>query len=88
MVIQKGNGKCINLVLEFMTQTRHCPTKNMIDIISELVEYKDFLPYLERLPFKTASLSLKQTLKLRKPLSKEIICMKGTHTSFIDDLFF
>ena len=52
-----------------MTQTRHCPTKNLIDIMAELVEFKDFLPFFERLPFKTLSLLTKQTLKLRRPLS-------------------
>ena len=88
MALSEGNGKCINMVLEYMSYTKHCPTKNLIDIMSGLVDYKEFLPFFDRLPFKTVSLSTKQTLKLKKQLSTKIISMKETHTSFIDDMFF
>jgi len=88
MAAFEGNSKCVNLILQHMTMTKQVPIKNFTEIIGQLVEYKNFLPFLEKLPFKTQALSMKNVLKVKTTLSEDIVQMQESYTTFIDDNFF
>jgi len=52
------------------------------------MEYKKVKAYISELPRSSNQMSKKQVLKIKSPMSKEIIQMSESNTIYVDQLFY
>lgn len=58
------------------------------DILFELVEFQQFIPYMESLQFQTIQMINKQTLKVEEKFNDRIVAMSAHASSYVDNAFF
>lgn len=50
MALGSGNNRSVELILYFCSKAYQTSSRNFMTIMSQLVLYKNFLPYFESLP--------------------------------------
>ena len=58
------------------------------DILFELVEYQQFIPYMESLQFQTIQMINKQTLKVAEKFNDKIVAINSHTSSYVDNAFY
>jgi hypothetical protein len=58
------------------------------DIFSDLIDYQDFATYLNASPFQTVQMINKPTLCLASSDNAEIILVRPSRCSYVDDVYF
>ena len=64
LALREGNNRSINILLKFMAKIDYNASDTIKDILPQLLEYKEFLSYMNELPFQTIQMMNKQTLKV------------------------
>ena len=71
-----GNNRSIEIILKFLSKIPFNSSKNIADILPDLVEFKNLQTYLARLPVVSLQMEKKDILKINDPVSDEIVAMK------------
>lgn len=50
MAVQAHNNKSADIILEYMSKINFNSSRNIMSVISKLVNYKKFMKYLKELP--------------------------------------
>mmetsp|Transcript_16686 Transcript_16686/g.25717 ORF Transcript_16686/g.25717 Transcript_16686/m.25717 type:complete len:142 (+) Transcript_16686:3239-3664(+) len=88
LALREGNNRSINIILKFMGKIDYNASDTIKDILPQLLEYKELLYYLDQLPFQTIQMMNKQTLKVKKHFSDEIVSINRSNRSYIDDYYY
>lgn len=88
LALRAGNNRSIEIILNFLSKIPYNSSKNICDVMHELVEFKNLQTYLARLPVCSLQMERKNILKIKACNSEEIIAMKESSTIYIDDMFF
>jgi hypothetical protein len=83
-----GNNRSINILLSFMAKIDSNNSASIKDILFELVEYQQFIPYMESLQFQTIQMINKQTLKVAEKFNDKIVAINSHTSSYVDNAFY
>ena len=53
MALTSGNNRSVECILHFLSKSNQKSSRNFMTIMSQLVLYKNFLPFFENLPVQT-----------------------------------
>jgi len=53
LAFKEGNNRSINILLKFMAKIPNNASDNIKDILPEMIEYQQFLPYMDGMLFQT-----------------------------------
>lgn len=59
MALTSGNNRSVECILHFLSQSNQKSSRNFMTIMSQLVLYKNFLPFFENLPVQTTFMQTK-----------------------------
>ena len=88
IAVAANNTRMVNLILKFMAKLSNSGITVMKDIFSELIDYQDFATYLEASPFQTVQMINKPTLCLPGAEDSEIVLVRPSRCSYVDDVYF
>jgi len=88
LALRMGNNRSINIILKYMAKISYNASDTIKDILPQLLEYKEFLCYMDELPFQTIQMINKQTLKVANKFSEEIVSINRANRSYVDDSYF
>ena len=84
----EGNNRSINVLMKYMAKINSNATNAVSDILPELVEQQQFIPFMNGLSFQSLQMLNKQTLKIESMFSKSIASINRSGSSYVDDAYF
>ena len=88
MAMKEGNNRSVEIILNYMSCISTNNSQSFRDIFHKLMEYKKVKAYISELPRSSNQMEKKQVLKIKNPMSKEIIQMSESNTIYVDQLFY
>jgi len=73
MAIKEGNNRSVEIILNYMSCISVNNSQTFRDIFHKLMEYNKVKAYISELPRSSNQMEKKQVLKIKSPMSKEII---------------
>jgi len=84
MAMKEGNNRSVEIILNYMSLINTNNSQSFRDIFHQLMEYKKVKDYISELPRSSNQMEKKQVLKIKTPMSKEIIQMCESNTIYVD----
>ena len=88
MAVRENNNRCVDLILSYMTKIKFNSSRNFMNIFPSLVNYQNFIGYLENLPMQTALMQQKQVLRVEDTYNDNIVKICECPCVNIDDKFY
>ena len=73
MAVENHNNRSADIILDYMSRIKFNSSRNIMSVISKLVNYKMFIKYLTHLPVQTPLMETKQVLRVKNTYDERII---------------
>ena len=88
LALSTGNNRSINTLLKYLGMVDVIHSDTIKDILPQLIQYRNFIEFMDNMLIKTSFMMNKQTLKVKQCYSEEIVSVRRSNALNIDDLYF
>lgn len=88
MAVCDINTKLVNILLLHMAKIKNKGTRNFSELFGYLVEYQNFINFLDLLPIQTHRMQMKQILRIKLTMTDQIVSMADSTTIYVDNNFY
>jgi hypothetical protein len=88
MAVTHHNNRSSDVILDYMSKIKFNSSRNIMSVISKLVNYKQFIKYLTYLPVQTPIMEQKQVIRVVDSYDEKIIGFCDASCIQIDEAFY